>query len=190
MGFEYRSPERFGAALREVWFAPRRFFTELDPDGGPLRPALFAVVVVFLNLLLGRLLQALWLGEVGFGLLQLPLLAAAAALVLGPLLVAGFAALVLFVLEGMPERRGFAATFRALGYVSGIGVVLWIPYAPLLALPYGAYVGTVAVRETLGVGTRQAAGAVVIPLAALLLVLLLLTGPGEVWTILTNPPES
>ncbi|MBA2440906.1 MAG: YIP1 family protein [Rubrobacter sp.] len=190
MGFEYRSPERFGGALREVWLAPRRFFEELDPEGGPLRPALFAVVVVFLNLLLGRLLQALWLGELDLALLRLPLLAAAAAVVLGPLLVAGFAALVLFVLEGMPGRRGFAATFRALGYASGIGLVLWIPYAPLLALPYGAYVGTVAVRETLGVGTRRAAGAVVIPLLALLVILLVLAGPGELWLILTNPPGS
>jgi hypothetical protein len=97
---------------------------------------------------------------------------------------------VLVVLEGAPSRRGFAPVFRALGYASGIGAVLWVPYAPLLAIPYGALVATVAVKETLDVGWGRAAAGALIPLSAVLLVLLLLTGPGEAFGFLINPPGS
>ena len=109
---------------------------------------------------------------------------------LAPLLVAGLSVLVLVVLEGAPSRRGFGPVFRALGYASGIGAVLWIPYAPLLAIPYGAFVATVAVRETLNIGWGRAAAGALIPLVAALLILLLLTGPGEAYGFLTNPPGS
>jgi hypothetical protein len=177
-------------AIREVWFAPGRFFRHLDPEGGMIRPAVFAIVVLFLNLLLGDLLQALWLRDFGPELLRLPLLALAAAVLLGPALVALFAGLVLFVLDGAPSRGRFGPAFRALGYVSGIGIVLWIPFAPLLAVPYAAYVAHVAVAETLGTRRAKAALAVLVPLGALLLILLMLTGPEELWTLFTNPPQS
>ena len=71
------------------------------------------------------------------------------AIVLAPLLVAGLTLLVLVVLEWHAlARRLRAPVFRSLSYASGIGVVLWIPFAPLLAIPYGAYVATTAVKET------------------------------------------
>jgi len=47
----HHSPEGFADVLREVWLAPGRFFGGLNPDGGPLRPALFAALVMYLNLL-------------------------------------------------------------------------------------------------------------------------------------------
>lgn len=184
------APEGFAAALREVWFAPGRFFRHLDPAGGWLRPAIFAAVVMFLNLVLGDLLQAIWLRDFGPELLRLPLLALAAAGLLGPALAAFFAGLVLFVLDGAPSGERFRPAFRAVGYVSGIGVVLWIPFAPLAAIPYAAYVAHVAVRETLGASKWQAVASVVVPLGALLLIILLLAGPEDLWTLLTNPPQS
>lgn len=188
--YERRSPEGFTEALREVWLAPKRFFRHLDPEGGVIRPAVFAIVVMFLNLVLGDLLQAAWLRDFDASLLRLPLLALAASLLLGPALVALFAGLVLFVLDGAPSKERFGPAFRSLGYVSGIGVVLWIPFAPLLAVPYAAYVAHIAVRERLGASTKQALASVLIPLGALLLIFLLLTGPEELWTLLTNPPQS
>ena len=189
-GFEgYRSPESFREALREVWISPRRFFRELDPGGGPVRPAIFASLVLYLNLLLETVLQAIWVQELNYALIYAPLLGLVASVVLAPLLVAGLAALVLVVLEGAPSRRSFGPLFRALGYASGIAFVLWIPYGPLLALPYGAYVSTVAVKETLPTTWRRAAAGALIPLAAVLLIVFLLA-PSEAYDLLINPPGS
>ena len=143
------SSEGFRNVLREVWLSPRKFFGRLDPDGGPVRPALFATTILYLNLLLGELLRFLWRLEFNYGLLYAALPGLVASLVLAPLLVAGFSALVLTILDGAPSRRKFGPVFRALGYATAIGFVLWVPYAPFVAIPYGLYVATVAVKEML-----------------------------------------
>lgn len=184
----YHSPEGFGTALREVWLAPGRFFKRLDPEGGVLRPALFAATIMYLNLILEALLQAAWLLEPNIGLVYALFLGLVVSLVLAPLLLAGLTTLVLVILNGAPSRRDFGPLYRALGYATGIGVVLWIPYGPLLALPYGAYVATVAVKETLYLGWTRAAAGALIPLGALFLILLLLIGPAEIYNLLLNPP--
>ena len=186
----HHSPEDFWNALREVWLAPRRFFEGLDPGGGPIRPAIFASIILYLNLLFEAALQALWLREFNYNLIYAPLLGLVVALVLAPLLVAGLAVLVLVVLEGAPSHRSFGPIFRSLGYAAGIGFVLWVPFGPLLAIPYGAYVATIAVKESLNVSWRRAAAGALIPLGAMLLVLLLLTGPSEAYGFLINPPGS
>jgi hypothetical protein len=186
----HHSPENFWGALREVWFAPRRFFKMLDPRGGYVRPAIFASVVLYLNLLLEAALQAVWLREFNYALIYAPFLGLVVALVLAPLLVAGLAVLVLVILEGAPSRRSFGPTFRSLGYASGIGFVLWVPYGPLLAIPYGALVATMAVKETLNLSWQRAAAATLIPLGAVLLTVLLLSGPGGAVGSLMNPPGS
>jgi hypothetical protein len=188
--FVHHSPEDFWGALKEVWFAPGRFFEMLDPGGGPIRPAIFASIILYLNLLLEAALQALWLREFNYALIYAPFVGLVVSLVLAPLLVAGLTVLVLVVLEGAPSRRSFGPTFRSLCYASGIAFVLWIPYGPLLAIPYGALVATIAVRETAKVSWQRAAAATLIPLGAVLLILLLLTGPGEAFTFITNPPGS
>jgi hypothetical protein len=128
--------------------------------------------------------------EFNYNLIYAPFLGLVVALVLAPLLVAGLAVLVLVVLDGAPSRRNFRPTFRALGYAAGIGFVLWVPYGPLLAIPYGAIVATIAVKEALNINWRRAAAATLIPLGAVLLILLLLTGPGEAYGLLVNPPGS
>lgn len=184
----YNSPEGFREVTRGVWFSPGLFFRRLDPDGGWLKPALFASFVLYLNLLLGELLQELWLFEFNYGLLYAALAGLAVALVLGPLLVAGLTALVLTILDGSPSRHKFRPVFRALGYASAIGLVLWLPLAPIFALPYGLYVATVAVREVLYIGYGRAAAAALIPLGAVLLILLLLTGFDEARQLLVNLP--
>jgi hypothetical protein len=184
------SPENFWGALKGVWFTPRRFFEGLAPGGGFFRPAIFASIVLYLNLLLEAALQAVWLRELNFALIYAPFLGLVVALVLAPLLVAGLAVLVLVVLDGAPSRRSFGPVFRALAYASGIGAVLWIPYAPLLAIPYGAFVATVAIKETMHASWRRAAAGVLIPFVAVLLILLLLTSPEEAVGFLLNPPGS
>ena len=184
------SPENFWGALKGVWFAPRRFFERLAPGGGFFRPAIFASIVLYLNLLLEAARQAVWLREFNFAFIYAPFLGLVVALVLAPLLVAGLTVLVLVVLDGAPSRRSFGPVFRALAYASGIGAVLWIPYAPLLAIPYGAFVATVAIKETMHASWRRAAAGALIPLAAVLLILLLLTSPEEAVGFLLNPPGS
>jgi hypothetical protein len=184
------SPEDFWGALRGVWLAPVRFFQGLNPGGGLIRPAIFVSLVLYLNLLLEATLQALWLGEFNYALIYAPFLGLVVALVLAPLLVAGLTILVLVILEGAPSRRGFVPAFRSLGYASGIGVALWIPFAPILAIPYGALVATIAVKKTLNVSSTRAVAATLIPLLAVLLTLLALLGPGEAASFFTNPPQS
>ena len=184
----HHSPEDFWSALREVWFAPGRFFKMLDPGGGPIRPALFASLILYLNLLFEAVLQAVWLGEFNYALIYAPFLGLVVALVLAPLLIAGLTTLVLVVLEGAPSRPSFGPLFRALGYATGIGLVLWVPFGPLLAIPYGALVSTIAVKETMNIGWTRAAAAALIPLGAVLLIILLLTG--EAVSFLLNPPGS
>ena len=184
----YRSPEGFGEVVRGVWFAPRRFFGRLDTEAGPLRPALYASFVLYLNLILDELLRVAWRVEFNYGLLNAVLPGLAVALVLGPLLVAGLSTLVLTVLDGAPSRRKFGPVFRALGYASAIGLVLWNPYAPFVALPYGLYVATVAVKEALSVSWSRAAVAALVPLGAVLLIVLLLAGPTGAYELLLSPP--
>ena len=184
----HSSPEGFGDVLRGVWLTPGKFFERLDPEGGILRPTLFAIVVLYSNLLLGQLLRDAWLREFNYGLIYAALPGLVVSIILAPLLVAGLSALVLTVLDGAPSRRKFGPAFRALGYTTAIGFVFWLPYAPFIALPYGLYVATVAVKGTLFLSWRRAAVAALAPLGALLLIILLLAGPGEAYQLLANPP--
>ena len=186
----YNSREDFWGALRDVWLSPGRFFRELDPAGGFFRPGIFATLVLYLDLVLEAGLQAAWNREFEYSLLYVPLLGLVVSLVLGPLLVAGFAALALVVLDGAPSRAKFGPAFRAVGYTTGIGIVLWVPYGPFLALLYGSYVATLGMRWTLDLTWKQAAAAALIPLGALLVILLLLTGFAETYELFLNPPQS
>ena len=183
------SSEDFWSALRGVWFYPVRYFRGLDPEGGIIRPAIFASLILYLDLILETVLQQIWLLEFNYGLIYAPFFGLVAAIVLAPLLVAGLAVLVMIVLGGgTPSRGDFVPLFRSLSYASGIGLALWIPFAPLLAVPYGAYVATAAVKETTNVSWNRAAAATLIPLGAVVLTVLLLLGPGEAAGFLINPP--
>ena len=185
------SPEDFWGALRGVWFSPVRFFRGLDPQGGVIRPVIFASVVLYLDLILEAVLQMIWVREFNYGSIYAPLFGLVVAILLAPLLIAGFAVLVQVILGGGTlSRGGFGSLFRALGYASGIGLALWIPFAPLIAIPYGAFVATVAVRETANVTRARAAAATLIPLLAVVLTILLLLGPEGAASFLINPPGS
>jgi hypothetical protein len=185
------SPEDFWSVLRGVWFYPVRFFRGLAPAGGVIRPAIFVALVLYLDLLLEAVLQMAWLFEFNYGSIYAPFFGLVVAIVLAPLLVAGLALLVMIVLGGGTlSRGGFIPLFRCLSYASAIGIVLWIPFAPLLAIPYGAYVATTAVRETANVSNARAAAATLIPLGAVVLIILLLLGPGDAASFLINPPGS
>ncbi len=181
------SSESFRDALKEVWLAPGRFFSRLDPEGGMVRPTIFASLVLYLNFVLEAALQAVWLREFSVSLLYLPVLGLLVAVILTPILLAMLALLVLVVMDGGPSRARFAPVYRALGYSAGIGIIAWIPFGPLVAIPYGAYVATVAVRETLGEDWRKATIGVLVPLLSLIFIILLLVGQAEGFEVLINP---
>ena len=182
--------EDFWGALRGVWLAPGEFFARLDPDAGFIRPTIFASMVLYLNLLLGEALQAVWVREFNAGFIYVLFFGLVVSLILAPFLVSALAVLVKVIHSGGPSRRDFRPLYRHLAYASGIGIVLWVPFGPLLAIPYGAYVATRAVKTALDTDGRRAAAAALIPLAAVLLILLLLTGPSEAYELLMNPPGS
>ncbi len=189
-GYRAESPESFRGALREVWLAPGRFFRNLDPEGGAIRATIFASLVLYLNLIFEAVLQAIWLRELSYSLIYAPLIGLVVAIILVPILISMLTALVLVVLDGGPSRAKFGPVYRALGYTSGIGIIAWIPYGPLLAIPYGAYVATVAVKEILNESWQKAAFATLIPLGALILIIVILAGQSEGYEFLTNPPGS
>ena len=182
--------EDFWGALRGVWLAPGEFFARLDPDAGFVRPTVFTSVVLYLNLVLEAALQAVWVRDFNVGLVYVLFLGLVVSLILAPFLVSGVAVLVQVIHSGGPSRRNFRPLYRHLAYATGIGIVLWIPFGPLIAIPYGAYVATRAVKTALGTDGRRAAAAALIPLVAVLLILLLLTGPSEAYELLVNPPGS
>ena len=184
------SPEDFWGALRGVWLAPGGFFAGLDPDAGFVRPTVFASMVLYLNLVLGEALQAVWVRELNAGFLYVLFFGLAVSLILAPFLVAALAVLVQVIHAGGPSRHGFLPLYRRLAYATGIGIVLWIPFGPFLAIPYGAYAITQAAKSALNTDGRRAAAAALIPLAAVLLILLVLTGPSEAYELLKNPPGS
>ncbi len=184
------SPEDFWGALRGVWLAPGEFFARLDPDAGFVRPTVFVAMVLYLNLVLGEALQAVWVGELNAGFLYVLFFGLAVSLILAPFLVSALAVLVQVIYAGGPSRHGFLGLYRHLAYAAGIGIVLWVPFGPFLAIPYGAYAITQAVKSALNTDVRRAAAAALIPLAAVLLILLVLTGPSEAYELLKNPPGS
>jgi len=185
----HQSPEGFWGALLGVLFSPHRFFERLDPEGGFFRPVLFVSLVLYLNLILDSALQALWLQEFNYALIYTVILGIPVALILAPILVAGLTALVLVVLDGSPSRARFGPVFRNLCYASGVGVVLWIPFGPILAIVCGAYAATIAVKEALNESWNRAAAAALIPLGAVILILLLLIGFDQAASLFFNPPD-
>ena len=184
------SIESFWGALRGVWFSPGEFFARLDPDGGFVRPTVFAALVLYLNFVLGEALQEIWIMEFNAGLLYGLFFGLVVSLILAPFLVSALAVLVQVIHAGGPSRRDFRPLYRHLAYATGIGVILWIPFGPILAIPYGAYVATRATQTALQTDARRAALATLIPLGAVLLIIFLLTGPAESYELLTNPPGS
>lgn len=184
------SPEDFWGALRGVWLAPGNYFAGLDPDAGFVRPTLFVSMVLYLNLIFGEALQAVWLREFNVGFLYVLFFGLVVSLVLAPFLVSSLTVLVQVIHAGAPSRHGFRPLYRHLAYAAGIGIVLWIPFGPLLAIPYSAYVVTTAVKFALDTDWRRAAAAALIPLGAAVLIVLLLTGLDGIPTLLTNPPAS
>jgi hypothetical protein len=171
---------------RESVFRPVEFFRTLPPRGG-IGPALgFAVLFSTLGLVMNiywATVQSALAGsaEEGLGVLLLGglfvallWLAFAVPLYVGLLFAMAGVLHVCFMAVGA-GRRGFEATFRAMGYSSGPAAFAIFPFfGPLISLVWGTVVLFIGMREVQRTTNGKATLAFLLPLFALTLLLILL----------------
>jgi hypothetical protein len=171
---------------RESVFRPVEFFRTLPPRGG-IGPALgFAVLFSTLGLVMNiywATVQSALAGSAGEGLGVLLLgglfvallwLAFAVPLYVGLLFAMAAVLHVCFMAVGA-GRRGFEATFRAIGYSSGPAAFAIFPFfGPLITLVWGTVLLFIGMREVQRTTNGKATLAFLLPLFALTLLVLLL----------------
>lgn len=188
--WEDRKTHGFWASLWITWresvFRPVGFFRTLPPRGG-LGPALgFAVLFSTLGLIMNiywATVQSALSGsaEEGLGVLLLGglfvallWLAFAVPLYVGLLFAIAGILHVCFMAVGA-GRRGFEATFRAIGYSSGPAAFAIFPFfGPLISVVWGTVVLFIGMREVQRTTNGKATLAFLLPLFALILLSVLL----------------
>jgi hypothetical protein len=168
---------------RDVLLSPRRFFDELAPDG-PLWPPVLYFLICYLATTLISLVATAALfavpavfvaaanpSELLFYFLVFVLLSLAFFVLVGVLFFASVPLQHAFViLIAGRDHRGLRATLRLSCYAVGAPVVLgWIPIVGLLAALYCFYLYTTALRRVHRISTRKTLGAILIPLAILII---------------------
>lgn len=141
------------SVLREIFFAPKRFYLNFSAEGPVKEPAVFALIIGAVSGVLSTLLVALTeipgaeIGLVG-GLLRNVAFA-----LLSPAAVAVGAGLYLLALKTfIGDVAGFRQMYRMLAYASGAMVFSWIPFL-------GAFFFAYAVLVLMAVGIRSVYGA-------------------------------
>ncbi len=159
--------------------SPSDFFSRLPLDGGYLSPILFGAMSIVVAVFFTALWIQLFKGGIGaFGLIGLFIVLSVIfvlsavfipiSLFLWSLLIHG----TLLALKG--EQSGFQATFRAVSYSGVTSIFSAIPVVgPIATALWGNCLTVIGIRETHDTTTGKAAGAVLIPLAGVLLVGLL-----------------
>ncbi|UCC84868.1 MAG: YIP1 family protein [Gemmatimonadota bacterium] len=188
--WEDRKSYGFMASLWITWresvFRPVEFFRTLPPRGG-IGPALgFAVLFSTLGLIMNiywATVQSALSGsaEEGLGILLLGglfvallWLAFAVPLYVGLLFAMAGVLHVCFIAVGA-GRRGFEATFRAIGYSAGPAAFAVFPFfGPLISLVWGTVVLFIGLREVQRTTNGKATLAFLLPLFALTLLVILL----------------
>jgi hypothetical protein len=178
--FEFSLERPFASLLsttRDVLLSPRRFFDELAPDG-PLWPPVLYFLICYLATTLISLVAAAnpsepraATSELLFYFLVFVLLSLAFFVLVGVLFFASVPLQHAFViLIAGRDHRGLRATLRLSCYAVGAPVVLgWIPIVGLLAALYCFYLYTTALRRVHRISTRKTLGAILIPLAILII---------------------
>lgn len=127
--------------LREIFFAPRRFYLNFPADGPVKEPAIFVLLVGVLSGVLSALLAALTEipgAEIG---LAGGLLRGAVFALLSPVAVAVGAGLYLAVLKTfVGDVAEFRQLYRMLAYASGALVFSWIPFLGAFFFAYATFV--------------------------------------------------
>ena len=177
------------STTRDVLLSPRCFFDELAPDG-PLWPPVLYFLICYLATTLISLVATAALFAVPavfvaanpseprdatsgllFYFLVFVLLSLAFFVLVGVLFFASVPLQHAFViLIAGRDQRGLGATLRLSCYAVGAPVALgWIPIVGLLATLYCFYLYTTALRRVHRISTRRTLGAILIPLAILII---------------------
>ncbi|WP_166396114.1 YIP1 family protein [Rubrobacter marinus] len=191
-GGDYNLSDPFNSFVdvtRRVVTRPTEFFGRLPRRGDYLSPLVFALICALVSAVLGGLLRFAWadasLGGVRFEAAEASFLGFLASVLFVPigstvgLFVLAAVVHLLVVLFAGPQNSGFEATFRVVCYAAVTNLVNWIPLVGGILALYGLYLGVVGVREMHGTTTGRAALVVLLPVAAIaLLVLIVLVVAG------------
>lgn len=201
--FDYRDPvQSFVRATRGVLTRPVDFFRGMDRQGDLVNPGLYALICYEVYAVLGGIIGLLFGGIATFGAGSAGEQAAGVATSLGGFILSVIlapilAALILIVMAGIKHllvvlivgslNAGFEATLRVQSYTFATRVFWWVPIIGALAgFVYGVYLSIVGIREVHATTTGKAALVVLIPVAAVLLLLALLAAllGAFIWTVL------
>ena len=201
--FVYRDPVgTFVRATRGALTRPTGFFRGMTRSGDFVNPILYALICYEIYAVLAGIIGLLFggLASLGSGTAGEQAAGAAtsaggfiASVVLAPFL----AALILFVMAGIKHllvmlivgasNAGFEATLRVQSYTFATRVFWWIPIlGALVGFFYGIYLSIVGIREAHATTMGKAAMVVLIPVAALLLLVAALAAVlgAFIWTVL------
>jgi len=201
--FDYRDPVgTFVRATRGALTSPASFFRGMTRSGDFVNPILYALICYEIYAVLAGIIGLLFGGLASLGSGTAGEQAAGAATSVGGfiasvVLAPFFAALSLFVMAGIKHllvmlivgasNAGFEATLRVQSYTFATRVFWWIPIlGALVGFFYGIYLSIVGIREAHATTMGKAAMVVLIPVAALLLLVAALAAVlgAFIWTVL------
>lgn len=201
--FDYRDPVgTFVRATRGALTSPAGFFRGMTKSGDFVNPILYALICYEIYAVLAGIIGLLFGGLTSLGSGTAGEQAAGAATSVGGfiasvVLAPFFAALSLFVMAGIKHllvmlivgasNAGFEATLRVQSYTFATRVFWWIPIlGALVGFFYGIYLSIVGIREAHATTMGKAAMVVLIPVAALLLLVAVLAAVlgAFIWTVL------
>jgi len=201
--FDYRDPVgTFVRATRGALTSPASFFRGMTRSGDFVNPILYALICYEIYAVLAGIIGLLFGGLASLGSGTAGEQAAGAATSVGGfiasvVLAPFFATLSLFVMAGIKHllvmlivgasNAGFEATLRVQSYTFATRVFWWIPIlGALVGFFYGIYLSIVGIREAHATTMGKAAMVVLIPVAALLLLVAVLAAVlgAFIWTVL------
>jgi hypothetical protein len=201
--FDYRDPVgTFVRATRGALTSPASFFRGMTRSGDFVNPILYALICYEIYAIFAGIIGLLFGGLVSLGSGTAGEQAAGAATSVGgfiaSVVLAPFlAALSLFVMAGIKHllvmlivgasNAGFEATLRVQSYTFATRVFWWIPIlGALVGSFYGIYLSIVGIREAHATTMGKAAMVVLIPVAAVLLLVAVLAAVlgAFIWTVL------
>jgi Mor family transcriptional regulator len=159
---------------KRILLTPSNFFSDLPLEGGFLNPILFGIASTVLSVTIGMLGVTLLRSHSGFGLFGILIgvvctLFGAAIIV--PIVLMIWSLMIhaaLTILQG--AARGFEATFRVVAYSSVTQLFNAIPFVGTIASLYGLVLTVIGLKETHDTSTGLAVGAVLLPLAVVVIV--------------------
>lgn len=201
--FDYKDPiQSFVRATRGVLTQPASFFRGMVRQGDFVNPILYALICYEIYAVLSGIIGLVFGGIVSIGSGTAGEQAAGVAtsfggFILGIIAAPFIAALILIIMAGIKHllvmlivgssNAGFEATLRIQSYTFATRAFWWVPIiGALVGFFYGIYLSIVGIREVHSTTTGKAALVVLIPVAAVFLLLAVLAAVlgAFIWTML------